>query len=351
MKLSALYGQEENDHSLPQDGAVAYDLLISAEGTNSRLRDLVDVEGAPFDQDFGVKWFTVTTAALDAEYIHRWLHKAHAGSTQTPLVTAFPMVPNGGGRSGEVLDGPLSQMQRPVGKIVNADGSVEDALPVDHIPRSKFAVMAYMRIDDLNRIATPEEFLKVYMSDVLSNDSNATITSESKYVVPAPTIHCENLVNSVGLPNSVMIGDAAHHCHPFWMQNLAIALEDAGFLINQVDGVSKNFYDALSQFSRERGVAGDGLRTITARCLYFQRKKHVNPLLRFRNSARELLFNVIPESYNVGANLHVQSQTGHSLASRSLETMFNGRGYTSYEYAALQQTRHMTLMRPWKLYT
>lgn len=60
-----------------------------------------------------------------------------------------------------------------------------------------------------------------------------------------------------------MIGDAAHHCHPFWMQGLALGLEDGLHLLTHVDAYSRHFYDAIRLFSAERGVDGDALRILT----------------------------------------------------------------------------------------
>ncbi|CCW65796.1 unnamed protein product [Phytomonas sp. EM1] len=299
------------------DDAVDYDLLVCAEGVNSRLRDLLDVEGFPADIDMGTKWFLLQSDTLSHEHIHRWLRKRktnpvtsaesyHVCSAyQVPMCTAFPRI--------------------------------------DRI--NWFSVMVYMPIGELEALSD-EDVLKYLLADVARHDPNAKLRSFTSCIRPTPTIFCENLFNTVGLPSAVMVGDAAHTCHPFWMQGLALGLEDGVNLLNQVDAYSRHFYDAVKQYSDERGVDGDALRALTDRCLYYQRQKHRNPFIRFQNAYQRYLNNHFPRSINDFYN----GSTNH-LYSKSIETMLNGRGYTSYDFAEKQQVKHSSFFSLGRLYT
>ncbi|CCW67766.1 unnamed protein product [Phytomonas sp. Hart1] len=299
------------------DDAVDYDLLICAEGVNSRLRDLLDVEGFATDIDMGTKWFLLRSDTLSHEHIHRWLRKRktnpvttvesyHVCSAyQVPMCIAFPRI----------------------------DGN------------NLFSVMVYMPIGELEALSD-EEVLKYFLADVAHHDPNAELRSFTPYIRHTPTIFCENLFNSVGLPSAVMVGDAGHSCHPFWMQGLALGLEDGINLLNQVDAYSRHFYDAVKQYSNERGVDGDALRALTDRCLYYQRQKHRNPFIRFQNAYQFYLSIYFPRRLNDLYN----GSTNH-LYSKSIETMLNGRGYTSYEFAEKQQVKHISFFNLGRLYT
>lgn len=337
--------------------AIRYDLLISAEGVNSKLRELVDVEGFSVDENFGVKWFLLRTtkpepstskedlraAQLSPTHIHRWLHASSASSTigqgmrstcPVPLVLAFPRVEN------------LGESEK-------------------KIPYHFFSVMAYMPKDILANISD-DDFCRSYMPDVWQwetaqngkkgssynpetdeeQEHPSFIKSFTNMVVSAPTVFCEELYNSVGLPNTVLIGDAAHFCNPFWMQQLPIALEDAAHLLQQVDSCSRHVYDAIKQYSNERGANGDALRELTDRCLYFQRKKHRNPVLRLRNAYHRYMYRCTP----FRVNNWYEGSTNH-VYSRSIEEMLNSRGYTSYSFAETQQSKHRMFYHFSRLYT
>lgn len=292
----------------PVEG-ISYDMIVCAEGANSSLRDYLDVEGFACDKSFGIRWYEVKSKNLDREHVHRWLWERPAhlpvnlaemnSACQVPMCMAFPQV-----------------------------------------EENTFALMAYFPIDELERLS-PEEMLKQFCPDV-----EGSIECRSLQTVPHPTIHCEELFNSVGLPNAVMVGDAAHACHPFLMQGLAIGLEDSCVLLNQCDALSRHFYDAVRQYSRERGVAGDSLRVVTERCLYYQRRKHVSPLIRFRNAYHRKMHALMPASYNE----HYGTGTNH-FYSKSIESMLNGRGYASYQHIDLQQTKHRAYFHFSRLYT
>ncbi|CAD2221894.1 kynurenine 3-monooxygenase [Angomonas deanei] len=304
-----------------------YDLLVSCEGKNSHLRHLLDVEGFSGDIDFAQQWFLLRLDKnqnnkfyLNPRYIHRWLHKRQTQSYyepsqyhvrsayQVPLVLAYPRVEN----------------------------------------ENLFSVCIYAPLGELKTMTDAEKF-RYYMKDVFEADPQAEFTSFSEHnhnIEPAPTIFCENLFNTVGLPSAVLLGNAAHHCNPFWLQSLAIGLEDAVELVNQVDAFSKNIYEALYQFSNERGPAGDALRLITDRSLYYQRKKHVNPFIRFQNYYQHLMQVWMPRGFN-----NYYDTSTNQLYSKSIEDMFNGRGYTSYEYAEKQQNKHCMFYHLGRLYT
>lgn len=297
--------------------AVDYDLLVGADGVNSHLRELLDVEGFSADIDFGTRWYLLRTSALTHDHIHRWLYKRETNpvttpetyhvrsSRQVPLVMAFPRV--------------------------EAD--------------NLFSVMAYMPIGEQHGLAD-DAFLSRFMPDVVKSDPAAELVSFTARAVPAPTVYCEDLFNSVGLPSGVVIGDAAHHCHPFLMQGLAVGLEDGVNLLNQVDAYSRQFYDAVKQFSMERGINGDCLREMTDRILHYQRRKHVNPLLRFQDAYQRGMNRFYPRSWNDlynGSVNHVYSKT--------IEEMLNGRGYTSYEYAEQQQSKHRRFYHIGRVYS
>lgn len=362
--------------------AVHYDLLLSAEGANSTLRDLLDVEGFSVDVDFGIKWFLLrvhrrnhrwrpsysqlgaeeremrsgpveggqkeddTSPSLSPTYIHRWLHacpltwtSASSGistSSPVPLVMAFP-------------------------RIENQHASEEERFYY-------FSVMVYMP-QKLLRERCDEDIFRTYLPDVwrkeekyrqrLALQSPQTFSSlqeaqktSSSFVsfvstpTPAPTVFCEQLYNSVGLPNAVVLGDAAHFCNPFWLQQLPMALEDSLYLLKHVESTSRHVYDAIKQFSDERGVSGDALREITEKCLYYQCRKHRNPFLRFRNSYHRWMHSLMPAKVNT----MYEGSTNH-LYSRSIEEMFNGRGYASYDFVEKQQSKHRMFYHIGRLYT
>lgn len=361
--------------------AVSYDLLLSAEGTNSTLRDLLDVEGFSTDEDFGSRWFLLridrrnhrreatfssvtreeegadsaraenvmndddSAPSLSPTCIHRWLHACPSSlrcvtpgiptCSSVPLVLAFPRIEN------------------------------------NHASKTErfyyFSVMAYMPRKMLEGM-TDEDIYRLYLPDVWKREteyqhcvalhksevetvpkplpSYASFVSFSSSLVPAPTVFCEHLFNSVGLPNAVLLGDAAHFCNPFWLQQLPMALEDSLYLLQHVDSCSRHVYDAIKQFSDERGVSGDALREITEKCLYYQRRKHRNPILRFRNTYHRWMYRLMP----VKENTMYEGSTNH-LYARSIEEMFNGRGYASYEFAEKQQSKHRMFYHFSRLYT
>ncbi|RNF08037.1 flavoprotein monooxygenase [Trypanosoma rangeli] len=142
------------------------------------------------------------------------------------------------------------------------------------------------------------------------------------------------------------MGDAAHTCNAFWLQGLAISLEDCVNLLNQVDAYSKHFYDAIRQYSQERGCSGDALREITDRCLYYEWVKHINPFVRLRNSCQRvmnaMLLQALNEYYTAASVNHVYS--------KSLKSMLNDRGCTSYEYAEKQQAKHRAFYHLGRVY-
>ncbi|EPY24484.1 flavoprotein monooxygenase [Strigomonas culicis] len=310
--------------------AVDYDLLVSAEGANSHLRELLDVEGFSADQDFGVRWFLLRTTALEARYVHRWLRRRR--SPVTKAAAAYHV-----------------QSAHPT--------SVCLAFPRVEAP-NLFSVMAYMPAADLARssgsssssgegIADEATFLQTYLSDILAADPAATLTRfDPAPILPAPTVFCEQLHNSVGLPSAVLLGDAAHTQNPFWMQSLALALEDGVQLVDQVDSHSRHFYDAVQQYSDERGTCGDALREVTDRTLYYQRAKHYNPLVRLQNHYQRLAHLLLPRRWN-----NFYDASTNQLYARSVEEMLNGRGYTSYDFVEKQQSKHRMFYHFGRLYT
>ncbi|KAG8345751.1 hypothetical protein ERJ75_001019600 [Trypanosoma vivax] len=299
--------------------AVNYDLLVCAEGVNSHLRDLIDVEGFAADSDFAIRWLRVYSEQLDHEHVHRWLHRrtSSAGRSevrsphQVPIAVAFPTKKN---KEDEGTNG--------------------------------FALMVYAPFQELERLSD-SEVLHTFCPDIAKVKDACRIGTTTRAVVPYPTIYCENLHNTVGLPSAVVIGDAAHTCNPFWLQGLALGLEDGVNLLNQVDAYSRHFYDAIKQYSQERGCSGDALRLITDRCLYYERMKHINPLVRFQNYYQHLMNVFLPRMMN---EYHTGASVNH-LYSKSLELMLNGRGYTSYEFAEKQQAKHCAFYHIGKVYT
>ncbi|CAJ1041382.1 putative FAD binding domain containing protein [Leishmania shawi] len=301
------------------DDAVDYDLLVSAEGVNSHLRDLVDVEGFMADVDMGVRWCLLRSDQLSHGHVHRWLHRRRTSAItsaqsyhiqtayQVPLTLAFPRV----------------------------EGS------------NLFSVMVYAprgELADLDDV----EMLRHYLPDLAYSSSPpaAELRSFVADAQPYPTVYCEQLHNTVGLPSAVLVGDAAHTCNPFWMQGLALGLEDGTNLLNQVDAYSRHFYDAVKQYSDERGSSGDALRELTDKCLYYERRKHVSPFIRFQNSYQHFMNICMPRGWNTlyeGSVNHVYS--------RSIEEMLNSRGYTSYDYAEKQQAKHRLFYHLGRLYT
>ncbi|KPA75152.1 putative mitochondrial flavoprotein monooxygenase [Leptomonas pyrrhocoris] len=307
--------------------AVDYDLLVSAEGVSSHLRSLVDVEGFLADVDMGVRWCLLRSSELSHEHIHRWLHcrrttaittaqSYHVQSAaQVPVALAFPRV----------------------------EGS------------NLFSVMVYAPMGELTGLEDAA-LLRRYLPDLHHNSpspsaSNATLppselVSFSSVARPYPTVYCEQLHNSVGLPSAVLVGDAAHTCNPFWMQSLALGLEDGANLLNQVDAYSRHFYDAVKQYSDERGTNGDALRELTDKCLYYQRKKHANPFVRFQNAYQRWMNLCLPRGWNT-----LYEGSVNHIYSRSIEEMLNSRGYTSYDYAEKQQAKHRLFYHLGRVYT
>lgn len=301
--------------------AVEYDLLVSAEGVTSHLRDLLDVEGFYSDVDFGVRWFLLRCDGLSHEHIHRWLHRRRTAAVttarsyhirspyQVPLSLAFPRI--------EASNLFAAMVYAPMGELAGLDDA--------EVLRRYFPDLAESMGDDTAAV------------ELRSFTTNAA---------PSPTVFCEQLYNSVGLPSAVLVGDAAHSCNPFWMQSLSIALEDGAHLLNQVDAYSRHFYDAVKQFSDERGAGGDALRELTDVSLYYQRRKHVNPFLRFQNIYQRYMNIFFPRGWNTlyeGSVNHVYS--------RSIEEMLNSRGYTSYDYAEKQQSKHRLFYHLGRVYT
>ncbi|KAG5483031.1 hypothetical protein LSCM4_07242 [Leishmania orientalis] len=302
------------------DDSVDYDLLVSAEGVSSHLRDLVDVEGFVADVDMGVRWCLLRSDQLSHEHVHRWLHRRRTAAItsaqsyhvqtayQVPLTLAFPRV----------------------------EGS------------NLFSVMVYAPRGELVGL-DDVEMLRHYLPDLASSSSSPQVAELRSFVgdaQPYPTVYCEQLHNTVGLPSAVLVGDAAHTCNPFWMQSLALGLEDGASLLNQVDAYSRHFYDALKQYSDERGISGDALRELTDRCLYYERRKHVNPFLRFQNSYQHFMNVYMPRGWNT-----LYEGSVNHIYSRSIEDMLNSRGYTSYDYAEKQQAKHRRFYHVGRLYT
>ncbi|ESL11396.1 flavoprotein monooxygenase [Trypanosoma rangeli SC58] len=308
--------------------AVDYDLLVSAEGANSHLRDLVDVEGFAADEDFAIRWFLLTSSRLSHAHIHRWLQKRReavrqvgvCSPCQVPLAIAFPRLSHGC-------------------RGCNADDT-------DDKNGNSFALMVYGPSSEIECLSDADA-LRGFCPDLAEGDAKCQIRSFTRGVVPYPTIYCENLFNSVGLPSAVVVGDAAHTCNPFWLQGLAIGLEDGVNLLNQADAYSKHFYDAIRQYSQERGCSGDALREITDRCLYYERMKHINPFVRLRNSFQRGMNAMLPQALN---EYYTAASVNH-VYSKSLEDMLNGRGYTSYEYAEKQQAKHRAFYHLGRVYT
>lgn len=367
---------------------VPYDLLINAEGSTSSLRDLLDVEGESYHTTYGVKWFALDevkeTIGMDAtssrkggdgsprgvpnvpwvleqNRVHRWTYPCPHNTGNTVMIIAYPRHDSG---------------------ITTSASS-----------RSSFSVMAYMPMSILAELSD-SEILEKYMSDIsterlhefntgarggrgggnknedfaplvdkkLANDKAApsssnngdtttTITAvatnfelqtfvppgvpRSRLIKPFPIVFCEELTNGNGFSTAVAVGDAAHTSHPFLQQNLNIALEDCSALMNQVDGLSRNFFDALKQYSVERGVAGDSLRVLCERSLYYNRAKHYNMLLRLRNRYSAVMHGIMPRKYN-----SYYEGSPNQLYGRSVEWMLNGRGYSPYERVEMNQSRH-----------
>lgn len=369
--------------------AVKYDLLVSAEGVNSKMRDLLDVEGFSADSNFAVKWFLLRTrrrrastppssespntegafsSSLSPTHIHRWLHAVPTSAKNynnygvqsphpVPLVIAFPRIEN------------KNKMEW----RNDADEAEEQYY--------YFSVMAYMPREVL-AVISDEDFFRTYLTDVWNEenkfannptgkevahpaDSETTrsvqfdkdnsscahsgspsLISFSKDCVSAPTVFCEQLYNSVGLPNAVLVGDASHFCNPFWLQQLSMGLEDSLHLLQHVDAYSRHIYDAIKQYSDERGASGDALRELTDQCLYYQRNKYRNPFLRLRNVYHQWMNRITP----VRINDWYDGSTNH-VYSRSIEEMLNGKGYTSYEFAEKQQSKHRMFYHIGRLYT
>eukprot|EP00796_Vickermania_ingenoplastis_P001359 gene1359-794_t len=454
--------------------AVSYDLLLGADGVNSQLRDLLDVEGFAADENYGIRWFLLRSrrrikkgnvatdtagiteeqqreqmeeegrqkalaglrhrldtqedrfaswgavaqapspqqqqqqqgatgllasllgtspssaareeeeeagdAYLSPRHIHRWLHrhpkkkeKAKAAGVgkissahPTSLSIAFPRLEN-------------NQVSWQSGRTPRNGGSSAASPSEEKDPYHYFSVMAYMPRDILDSLSD-EAYFRTYLPDVwkaeaeaeaeageaqqlpspqavessLKKDTTTTtrtttsppLVSFSSVSTPAPTIFCEHLYNTVGLPNAVVLGDAAHYANPFWLQQLPMALEDGLHLLQHVDAYSRHVYDALKQFSDERGVSGDALRELTDRCLYYQREKHRNPLLRLRNWYQRWLNRVTPTRVNT-----LYEGSANHIYSRSIEEMLNGRGYTSYEFAEKQQSKHRMSYHFGRLFT
>jgi 2-polyprenyl-6-methoxyphenol hydroxylase-like FAD-dependent oxidoreductase len=309
------------------DEAVNYDLLVSAEGVSSHLRDLLDVEGFLADIDMGMRWCLLRSNELSHAHIHRWLHRRRTkaittaqsyhvqSADQIPVTLAFPRV----------------------------EGS------------NLFSVMVYAPIGELAGMSD-RELLQHYLPDlhpVASSTSvgggtgvQSELVSFSSAAQHYPTVYCEQLHNTVGLPSAVLVGDAAHTCNPFWMQGLALGLEDGANLLNQVDAYSRHFYDAVKQYSDERGTSGDALRELTDKCLYYQRKKHVNPFIRFQNTYQRFMNVVLPRGWNT-----LYEGSVNHIYSRSIEEMLNSRGYTSYDYAEKQQSKHRFFYHLGRVYT
>ncbi|KEG11616.1 flavoprotein monooxygenase [Trypanosoma grayi] len=311
--------------------AVNYDLLVSAEGVDSHLRNLLDVEGFAADVDFGVRWFLLKSTRLSHTHIHRWLHKRRGAIAQPYEVQSPCQVPL-------AIAFPRRQKEASSEETVYANNSE------NHF--DSFALMTYAPITELERLSD-EEVLRTFCPDLVQNDGTCRIVSFTQRAVPHPTVYCENLFNSVGLPSAVVIGDAAHACNPFWLQGLAMGLEDGVNLLNQVDAYSKHFYDAIKQYSQERGCGGDALREITDRCLYYERAKHINPLVRFQNSYQRAMNFIVPGMFN---EFYSGASVNH-VYSKSMEEMLNGRGYTSYEYAEKQQAKHRAFFHIGRVYT
>ncbi|PBJ79985.1 flavoprotein monooxygenase [Trypanosoma cruzi cruzi] len=304
--------------------AVDYDLLVCAEGADSQLRDLIDVEGFAADGDFGMRWFLLRSKKLSHAHIHRWLHKRRKSPKQVDVCSPFQV--------------PIAIAFPRLDRESNGDDGKEK--------ENSFALLVYGPSSDIGRLSD-EEALRSFCPDLAENDTTCQIISFTRTVVPYPTIYCENLFNSVGLPSAVVVGDSAHTCNPFWLQGLAMGLEDGVNLLNQVDAYSKHFYDAIKQYSQERGCSGDALREITDRCLYYERMKHINPLVRFQNSFQLVMNMILPRSFNE----YYSGASVNHLYSKSIEEMLNGRGYTSYEYAEKQQAKHRAFFHLGRVYT
>lgn len=297
--------------------AVDYDLLVCAEGPNSHLRDLMDVEGFAADVDMSVRWFLLRTTTLSHTHVHRWLHRRQTA----PLTTAASYHLT-------------SALQVPM------------ALAFPRVESSDlFAVMVYLPAGEFVGLGDAD-VLRRFLPDVSLQDPAARLVSSSVASRPSPTIYCENLYNSVGLPSAVVVGDAAHSCHPFWMQGLSVGLEDGMGLLQQVDAYSRHFYDAVKQYSHERGVTGDAVRELTERCLFYQQRKHRNPLIRLRNLYARRMHDLMPETIN-----NTYDTSTNYLFAKSIEEMLNGRGYTSYDFAEKQQAKHNRFFHFGRLYT
>ena len=272
---------------------VEYDLMLACDGANSKIRNMLKL-GTHYYPHWGVMWFSVKNSELKNDYIHQWIHE-------------FPE---------HDLDG-----------WGNTNIGFVRALP--RLEPKTFSVMLYMPIPVLES-KTVEQLREMYCPD-LSGDTDVV----SSHIKNHPTVFSKDLFNSKAFPNIVLMGDAAHACNPFFDgQSLGLSLEDAAYCVNQIDARGRNMWDSVRQYSRERGVAGDSLRVITERSMYYAIKKQSNPLLRFRNLWYHGMHYFFPREIN-----GFMSGSNNYVYPRSMSVMLNGRGYTSFELAEWQQSR------------
>ena len=282
-----------------------YDVIVGADGVTSDVRRLAKIDDTKtIHRDWHVAWFCVTGARhLEPEYVHRWAHKfstTHNAETMNlGLVVAYPR-----GQTGT------------------------------------FNVMVYMPLELVRAHDSPASFARQWCKDLLrATDVSAPAVMDGVGTwaapKPHPTVYCERLHNTFYSRNTnvVLAGDAGHLCSPFLQQNLALALEDAAMLADHIDYEGRQTLSRRAQlYSDMRGPAGDALRNITQRCLYYERMKHYNPIMRMRNDYTKWMHALFPRSEN-----ELFPSSNNYFYPRSLEHMLNGRGYNSFTAVDSQQ--------------
>jgi 2-polyprenyl-6-methoxyphenol hydroxylase-like FAD-dependent oxidoreductase len=275
-----------------------YDVIIGADGVNSDVRRLAKIDDSKsVHRDWYVSWFCVTGAThLEPDYVHRWSHKfsnsVNAETINLGLVMAYPR-----GQTGT------------------------------------FAVMVYFPKPMMDEHESATSFAAQWAPDLLKEaDGSAPSVMPDAGTWGSgkahPTIFCERMHNTFYSRNTnvVLLGDAGHLCNPFLQQNLALTLEDAAMLADHFDYEGRQTLSRRAQlYSDIRGPAGDALRNITVRSLYYERRKHWNPLLRLRNDYSKWMHALFPRSEN-----ELFPGSYNYFYSRSLEQMLNGRGYNAY---------------------
>ena len=350
---------------------VEYDVLLGCDGADSAVRRFLDLSNMEIDKDWDIQWASVVIdepsapagsesengsatkggfvvnaedrtsrrtrwwEPLQPDCIHRWATRVPGLLNRVATVLLFPR--GSPGAFSAMIFAPRAMFDDIAGTNESRRAKAMSQFPHFLNPKETAEVNTSM--------ATAAAML-VAMAPCLSRIGTYRVT-QSTTPKAYPLVYAPHLCNHTDVyPNVMLLGDAAHATHPFLMQGLSVALEDVTNAVNNIDSRGTSLGECVRQYSRQRGPAGDAVRRITERSMFFHHRKHKNPFLRFRNTYSHAMHYLVPRYWNE----YVEGSPNY-LYPRSVETMLNGRGYCPYEEIDWHQHRSSRWWCMSRLYT